>query len=103
MYYFIIKGSGLEGKKKIKWEDIKESRMSKALVLFAEAQEESEELFSWQRAKKALEDFSFELEKRHKFTYRMNFHASENIALTSYQRAIEFRTIITEYLAAKSR
>ncbi len=103
LFYFIIKGSGLEGKKKIKWEDIKESRMSRALTLFAEAQEESEELFQWQRAKKAMEDFGYELEKRHKFTYRMNFHASENIAQTSYQRAIEFRTIITEYLSIKRK
>ncbi len=101
LFYFIIKGSGLEGKKKIKWEEIKESRMSKALVLFGEAQQESEELFQWQRAKKSMEDFGYELEKRHRFTYRMNFHASENIAMTSYQRAIEFRTIITEYLTAK--
>lgn len=103
LYYFIIKGSSAEGKKKIKWEDIQESRLSKALVMFAEAQEESEELFQGQRAKEAVEDFGAELEKRREFTYKMNFHAKESLALTSYQRAVNFRTIITEYLAAKRR
>lgn len=101
LFYFIIKGSGLEGKKDLKWEDIKESKLSKALLLFVEAQEESEELFQRQRAKGVLEDFNAELEKRNKFTYRMNIHAKESMALTSYQRAIEFRTIVTEYILIK--
>jgi len=101
LYYFIIKGSNLDGKKKVKWESVKESRLSKALIMFAEAQEESEELFQLQRAKTAMENFKAELEKRCRFTYKMNFHAKENIALTSYQRAINFRTIITEYLITK--
>ena len=101
LYYFIIKGSGQEGKKNIKWEELKESRFSNALMLFAEAQEESEELFQLERAKSAVEDFNAELEKRRTFTYKMNIHAKEGIALTSYQRAVNFRTIITEYLATK--
>lgn len=101
LYYFIIKGSNLEGKKKLRWEEFKESRLSKALAMFAEAQEESEELLQWQKAKGVVEDFGAELEKRRKFTYKMNFHAKESLALTSYQRAINFRTIITEYLAAR--
>ncbi len=101
LYYFIIKGSGLEGKKNLRWEDLKESRLSKALILFTEAQEETEELF--QRAKSTVEDFSAELEKRRKFTYKMNVHAKESMALTSYHRAISFRTIITEYLVAKKK
>ncbi len=103
LYYFIIKGSNLEGKKNLKWEDIKESKLSKALMIFAEAQEEAEELFQWQRAKNSLEDFSAELEKRRRFTYRINEHAKESMALTSYQRAVSFRTIITEYLAVRGR
>ena len=101
LYYFIVKGSGLESKQKIKWEDVKESRLAKALLIFVEAQEESEELFQIQRAKTIVEDFKAELEKRRKFTYKMNFHAKESMALTSYQRAINFRTIITEYLTIK--
>ena len=100
LFYFMIKGSDSEAKKKIRWEDIKESRLSKALIMFVEAQEESLELLQ-QRAKDALEDFNVELEKRRRFTYKMNFHAKESIALTSYQRAVNFRTLITEYLSAK--
>ncbi len=96
LYYFIIKGSGIEGKKIIKWEDIHSSRLSSALMMFQEAQQEAEELL--QKAKMSLENFSAELEKRRRFTYQMNIHAKQNIALTSYQRAISFRTIITEYL-----
>lgn len=103
LYYFLIKGSGMEGKKKLQWNDIKKSRLSDALVMFAEAQDESGELFQWQRAKAIVEDYGAELEKRGKFTYKMNFHAKENIALNSYKRAINFRTIITEYLAVKGK
>ncbi len=101
LYYFIIKGSGLEGKKNIKWEDIKSSRLSTALLMFQEAQEEAEELL--QKAKSTIEDFNAELEKRRRFTYQMNVHAKESIALTSYQRAISFRTIITEYITTLKR
>lgn len=101
LYYFIVKGTRLEGQKKISWEEIKESRLSKALAMFAEAQEESEELLQIKRAKETVENFGEELEKRRQFTYKMNFHAKESLALTSYQRAVNFRTIITEYLTAK--
>lgn len=96
LYYFIIKGSGIEGKKTIKWEDLHSSRLSTALMMFQEAQEEAEELL--QKAKSTVEDFNAELEKRRRFTYQMNVHAKESMALTSYNRAISFRTIITEYL-----
>lgn len=97
LYYFIIKGSGIEGKKIIKWEDLHCSRLSTALMMFQEAQEEAEELL--QKAKSTVDDFNAELEKRRRFTYQMNVHAKESMALTSYNRAISFRTIITEYLA----
>ena len=96
LYYFVIKGSGLEGKKNIKCVEIQTSRLSTALMMFQEAQKEAEELL--QRAKNTVEDFSAELEKRRTFTYQMNIHAKESIALTSYQRAISFRTIVTEYI-----
>lgn len=101
LYYFIIKGSGLEGRKNIKWEEIGSSRLSTALMMFQEAQEEAEELL--QKAKNTVEDFDAELEKRRKFTYQMNFHAKESIALTSYNRAVSFRTIITEYITTLKR
>lgn len=101
LYYFVIKGSGLEGKKNMKWEDIQSSRLSTALKMFQEAQEEVEELL--QKAKSTIEDFNAELEKRRTFTYQMNSHAKESIALTSYRRAISFRTIITEYITTLKR
>ena len=101
LFYFMIKNSGLEGKKNLKWENIEENRLSNALIIFAEAQEETDELLQWQRSKAAVEDFNAELEKRNKFTYQMNFHAKESLALTSYHRAVNFRTIITEYLLTK--
>lgn len=101
LYYFVIKGSGLEGKKNIKWEEIQSSHLSTALMMFQEAREEAEELL--QKAKNTVEDFHAELEKRRTFTYQMNIHAKENIARTSYQRAISFRTLITEYIAALKR
>ena len=63
LFYFIIKNSGLEGKKNIKWEEIQDNRLSKALIMFVEAQEESSEVFQWQRAKEVGEDFIAELEK----------------------------------------
>lgn len=101
LYYFIIKGSGLEGKKNLKWEELQTSRLSSALKMFREAQDETEELF--QKAKSVVGDFSAELEKRRKFTYQMTIPAKENMALTSYQRAVSFRTIITEYLTATKK
>ncbi len=54
MYYFIIKGSNLENMQNIKWEDIKQSRLSKALELMADAKEETQEL-TQQRAKSVVE------------------------------------------------
>jgi hypothetical protein len=94
LYYFIVKGSGLEGRSNLKWDDIRESKLSKALLMFMEAPEESEELFQ-QRAKSTFDNFSAELEERRKFTYKIDFHARENVAFTSYKRAIDFRTIVS--------
>ena len=97
LYYFILKGSDLEGKKNINWEDIKESRLSKALELFMEAQEENQEL-TQQRAKKIVEYMNAERDKRNSFTYNMTIDAELSKARTSIQRAIEFGDIIKEYI-----
>lgn len=101
LYYCVIKGSGLEGRKNIKWVEIQTSKLYNALILFHDAQEEIEELL--QRTKGIVENFHAELEKRRIFTYQMNIHAKESIALTSYQRAISFRTIVTEYIETLKR
>jgi hypothetical protein len=69
MYYFIIKGSDAEGKKELRWEDIKQSKLSKALELLEEAKEENQEL-TQQKAKKIVEYMDAERAKRHEFTYR---------------------------------
>ncbi len=100
LYYFIIKGSGLEGKKEITWEEIKESKLSKALELLLDASEEIGEL-TQQRAKHAVEHMNAERIKRHQFTYKMTFHAEMEKAKTSIKRAIEFGDIIKEYMQAK--
>ena len=101
MYYFIIKGSDLEGKKNLKWEDIKQSRLSKALELLAEAKEESEEL-TQQRAKKVVEYMEAERTKRNEFTYTMTINAELSKAKTSISRAMEFGDIIKEYIRVKN-
>lgn len=100
LYYFIIKGSNLEGKKGIEWEDIKGSRLSNALILLQESQEESEKLMQIERAKQAVHDLKLEQEKRGKLTYRSTKEMELSHARTSLERAKNFRTIVLEYLAA---
>ncbi|MFH1073352.1 MAG: hypothetical protein V1743_08035 [Nanoarchaeota archaeon] len=100
MYYFIIKGSDLEGKENIQWEDIKHSRFSKALELLAEAKEETQEL-TQQKAKKIVELMEAERSKRHDFTYGMTVDAELSKAKTSIERAMEFGDIIKEYVRIK--
>ncbi len=102
MYYFILKGSGMEGKKDLQWEEIKHSRMSKALELLREAEQETQEL-TQQRAKKMVEYMDAERNKRHEFTYSMTIDAELSKARTSINRAIEFGDIIKEYIRAKWR
>ena len=82
------------------WDDIKQSRLSKALELLADAKEEMQEL-SQQRAKKAVEYMEAERLKRHEFTYRMTVNAELEKAKTSINRAIEFGDIIKEYIMVK--
>ena len=100
MYYFIIKGSDLENKQNLKWEDIKHSRLSKALELMTDAKEEVQEL-TQQRAKKVVELMEAERTKRHSFTYQMTVNAELERAKTSINRAKEFGDIIKEYIRIK--
>ncbi len=91
MYCFIIKGSDLEDKKDLKWEDIKQSRLSKALELMADAKEETQEL-TQQRAKSAIEYTEAERIKRHQFTYRMTVNAEVEKAKTSIKELWSLET-----------
>lgn len=100
MYYFIIKGSNLENKPDLKWEDISQSRLSKALELMEDAKEETQEL-TQQRAKSVVEYIEAERTKRHEFTYRMTVNAELEKAKTSIKRAIEFGDIIKKYIKIK--
>ncbi len=100
MYYFILKGSGLENKPDLKWEDVKQSRMSKALELMADAKEETQEL-TQQRAKSIVEYMGAERLKRHRFTYRMTVNAELAKAKTSIQRAVDFGDIIKGYIRVR--
>jgi len=100
LYYFIIKGSNLENKKEIKWEDIKESRLSKALELMEDAKEESQEL-TQQKAKSLIEHMEAERTKRNEFTYSMTINAELQKAKTSVERAREFEDIVKTYIKIK--
>ncbi len=100
LYYFIIKGSGMEGKKDLSWEEIKQSRLSHALELLNEANEEAHEL-TQQRAKRMAEYLDSERTKRQEFTYALTINAELAKAKTSLQRAIEFGDIVKEYVKAK--
>ena len=101
MYYFIIKGSDLENKKNLKWEDIKQSRLSRALELMTEANEECQEL-TQQKAKRIIEHMDAERIKRHEFTYSMTVDAELTKAKTSIKRAIDFSDIVKEYIKVKN-
>lgn len=100
LYYFIIKGSGLEGKENIKWEQIQESRMSKALEILAEAQEETRELSQLQ-AKKAVEDLERERKSRARYTYLDTKAMDLAKAELSFKRAKEFRNTIASFIRIK--
>ena len=103
LYYFIIKGSGLEGKKEILWDDIKHSRMSNALIMLQQAHQESEELLQVKRAKEAVESMQAELDKRTELTYRSTKSAELSFAKTSIERTEKFWEIVNEYLQARKR
>ncbi|MBU0979991.1 MAG: hypothetical protein KJ709_04265 [Nanoarchaeota archaeon] len=99
MYYFIIKGSGVEGRRNLSWDDIKRSRLSDALLMLQEAKEETDAL--QQRAKDAVHSLKLELEKRAELTYRTTRDVELSIAKTSIGRAERFRQIIREYMHAR--
>lgn len=101
LYYFLIKGSDLEGKKKIEWNDIKSSRMSNALIILQKAQEETEKLLQIERAKEAVSSLQLELHKRAELTYRTTKSAELSFAKTSIERADRFWEIINEYMQAR--
>ncbi len=102
LYYFIIKGSDLENKKDLKWDEIKQSRLSKALEIFLKAREETQEL-TQQRAKRVVEYIKAERTKRHEFTYGMTIDAELRKAKTSIDRAREFGDIIKGYVNIRSK
>lgn len=103
LYYFIIKGSGLEGKKAVNWDDIKSSRMSNALIMFQEAQEEVEGLLQVRRAKEAVQNLKLELDKRTELTYQTTKSVELSFAKTSIERAERFWQIVREYTYAKNK
>lgn len=92
IYYYIVKGSELEQKK---LKEITTSRMSKALTIFKELQDETLEL---QRIKKSVKDLKAQREQRHAFTYRMSRAAEISEAKNSVIKATEFRQLIEEYI-----
>jgi coenzyme F420-reducing hydrogenase alpha subunit len=88
IYYYLIKGSELEQKNA---KEITTSRMSRALALFKELQDETLEI---QRIKKGAKDLKTQREQRHKFTYRMNRTAEISEAKNSITKATEFRHLV---------
>lgn len=95
LFYYIVKGSELEQKKPT---EMTTSRMSRALTLFKELQDETLEL---QRIQKSIKDLKTQREERHAFTYRMNRAAEITEAKTSVNKAADFRQLIEEYLLTK--
>lgn len=95
IYYYVVKGSELEQKK---LKEITTSRMSKALAIFKELQDETLEL---QRIKKSIKDLKAQREQRHAFTYRMSRAAEIFEAKNSVIKATEFRQLIEEYILSR--
>lgn len=95
IYYYIIKGSELEQKKP---KQITTSRMSKALAMFKQLQDETLEL---QRIKRSVENLKRQREDRHDFTYRMSRAAEVSEAKKSVTKATEFRQLIEEYILSR--
>ena len=95
LYYYAIKGSEYEQKKPI-WATT--SRMSKALAIFKELQDETMEL---QRVEKGVRDLKAQREQRHAFTYRMSRSAEIEEAKNSVEKAIAFRQLVEEYIMAR--
>src|SRR3989338_4778103 len=101
VYYYVIKGSELD-KKNIQQlpKQLTTTRMSRALALFKELQDEAVEL---QRIEKSARDLKTQREQRHNFTYRMSRTAEIEEAKKSIEKATEFRGLIEEYILARQR
>lgn len=97
IYYYIVKGSELEQKKP---KEITTSRMSKALAMFKELQDETLELH---RIEKSAKDLKKQREQRHEFTYRMSRTAEVSEAQNSTVKATEFRELVEEYIMSKQK
>ena len=95
IHYYIVKGSELEQKKP---KEITTSRMSKALAMFKELQDETLELH---RIEKSARDLKKQKEQRQEFTYQMNRTAKVSEAKNSAIKATEFRELIEEYIITK--
>ena len=95
IYYYIIKGSELEQKKP---KEMTTSRMSKALAMFKELQDETLELH---RIEKSVKDLKKQREQRQEFTYQMSRTAEVSEAKNSVIKATEFRDLIEEYIMSK--
>jgi uncharacterized protein (UPF0332 family) len=95
LYYYLVKGSELEQKKP---KEITTSRMSKALAIFKELQDETLEL---QRIQRSVKNLKIQRGQRHAFTYRMSRAAEIYEAKKSITKAIEFRQLIEEYILSR--
>ncbi len=96
LYYYLIKGSELEQGKR----EMTTSRMSKALTLFKELQDETLEL---QRVQKSVEDLKVQREQRNAFTYHTTHSAELLEAKKGISKATEFRQLIEEYILSKRK
>ena len=97
IYYYIVKGSEMEQKKP---KEITTSRMSKALAMFKELQNETLELH---RIEKGAKDLKEQKDERNAFTYQMNRTANLSEAQNSTIKATEFRELIEEYILSKQK
>ncbi|MDO8517362.1 MAG: hypothetical protein Q7S33_04535 [Nanoarchaeota archaeon] len=77
-------------------------KIQKSLVEeFKEAGEEASEILGKEKAKSLIEDYSYEKDKRGKFTYEMGEIAMQNKAETSLNRAKKFNEEIRKILTLK--
>ena len=97
LYYYFFKGSELEQNPKA---NPTTSRMSKALVLFKEVQDEAIELARIEKNASSLNELR---NKRNMLTYKSNRSAEIKEAKNSINKAIEFRNLIEEYIISKKR
>jgi hypothetical protein len=75
------------------------NRISKKLIYdLKEAGEESSEILGKEKAKRLIEEYNSEKEKRGRFTYEMGEIAIQNKAKTSLERAKNFNEIIRKMI-----